>query len=422
MSPAPVEGADGRTGGPLAGVRVIDLSQMLAGPYCTMILADLGADVVKIEPPGGDPARVFGPFHPDDELRAFGGYFQSINRNKRSIVLDLKDAEGLAVFDRLLDDADILVENYRFGVMERLERSYEILHESWPRLVYASIRGYGDRYGGESPRADWPAYDLTAQALGGFMGITGLPELPLKSGPGLGDVFPAVTATVGVLAALHERGETGKGRYVDIAMYDAVLALCERIVHQHSYTGSVPGRQGNDHPLLCPFDVFRAADGWVTIASPSDSHWRTLCHAIGRPEMGDDPRFARNEDRLERAGEVRDVVGGWTASRTRAQILDVLGGRFPIAPVNDVADIFADPHVAARGMTVPLEHPGVAEPLEVAGSPIKLSGNGGDAYRRAPILAEHASEILAEAGYDEAEVARLLGVPALGAESEGCSC
>src|SRR5437764_3932873 len=230
---------------PLHGLRVVDLTRMLAGPYCTMLLADLGADVVKVEPPGGDGTRSTGPFAEDDELRAYGGYFQSVNRNKRSIAVDLKQEAGREVVARLAAAADVLVENFRPGVMERLGLGYESLAEANPRLVYAAVRGFGDPRTGDSPYRDWPAFDVTAQAFGGFMGITGpMPGQPQKAGPGIGDIFPATLAAPGVLAAVHHRRETGRGQFVDVAMYDGVLALCERIVYQHSYAGAVPSQQG----------------------------------------------------------------------------------------------------------------------------------------------------------------------------------
>ncbi|MCW2532843.1 MAG: yfdE, partial [Blastococcus sp.] len=216
--------------GPLTGLRVIDLTQVLSGPFCTMLLADLGADVVKVEPPSGDVARLWGPHVPTPEgvegPATYGGYFASVNRNKRSICLDLKDPEGRQTLLDLLDDADVLVENFRVGVMDRFGLSYEELHARFPKLVYASIRGFGDPRTGLSPYADWPAFDIIAQAMGGVMGVTGADaDHPVKVGPGIGDIFPAVLAAVGLLAALRHADATGQGQFVDVAMYDSVLAL-----------------------------------------------------------------------------------------------------------------------------------------------------------------------------------------------------
>jgi crotonobetainyl-CoA:carnitine CoA-transferase CaiB-like acyl-CoA transferase len=412
---AEMDGAQrgGSVQGPLAGVRVVDLSQMLAGPYTTMLLADLGAEVVKVEPPTGDPARAFGPFHPDDELRSHGGYFQSINRGKRSIALDLKAPEGRDLVGRLVDGADVVVENFRVGVMERLGLAYERLAERNPGLVYAAVRGFGDPRTGESPYAAWPAFDLTAQAMGGFMSITGLPDQPLKAGPGIGDLFPGTLLALGVVSALQERERSGRGQFVDVAMFDAVLSLCERIVHQHTYTGEVPGRVGNDHPLLSPFDVLPTRDGHVTIASPTDGHWRALCDVMERPDLGEDPRFSTNADRLSHAAELRDLCAGWTQERTTAEVVAQLAGRVPVGPVNDVAAIVADPHARARDMVVAVEHPGVGAEVAVAGSAIKLSRTPTSVRGRAPLLGEHTRAEAAAAGLAPGEVEELLAAGVL---------
>jgi len=406
-------------GGPLAGLKVIDLTQMLAGPYCTLLLGMLGAEVIKIESLSGDNTRPGGPFREDDRLRAYGGYFQSINRNKKSLALDLRQERGREVLRRLASEAEVLVENFRVGVMDRLGLSWETLHELNPRLVYACIRGFGDPRTGESPCVSWPAYDVVSQAMGGLMAITG-PDAgqPTKVGPGVGDVFPGTLAAVGLLAALAHARETGEGQMVDVSMVDGILSLCERPVYQYSYTGTVAGPQGNTHPLLCPFDMFPAADGWVTIAAPRDEQWRALCTRMGCPEHGTDPRYATNQERLVHGGEVRRIVSDWTGVRSRAQITEVLGGHVPVGPVNTVADIFRDPHVAAREMLVQVEHPGCDTPVTVAGNPIKLTGTPGSATRRAPLLGEDSDETLRGIGYSDAEIRALhrAGVvgPALG--------
>lgn len=394
--------------GPLAGLRVIDLTLMLSGPFCTMLLADLGADVVKVEPPNGDLTRLAGPFREDDELRAFGGYFHSINRNKRSVVLDLKTERGKELLKRLVAGADVLVENFRPRVMDRLGLAYERLREDNPRLVYASIRGFGDPRTGESPYVEWPAFDVTAQAMGGFMGITGTLEgEPLKAGPGVGDIFPAALGAVGILAAVRHATQTGEGQYVDVAMYDGVLSLCERIVYQYSYAGEVPRPQGNTHPILSPFDVFKTRDGWATIAAPTDNHWRTLCEVMGRPEAAQDERFKNNYVRARNSDAVRELVGSWTAGMTNDELLAAIGGRVPVAPVNAVDDIFADAHTRIREMLVEVEQPGSAQPVTLAGTAIKLTQTPGGVYRRGPLLGEHTDEVLAEIGLRAGELGEL---------------
>jgi crotonobetainyl-CoA:carnitine CoA-transferase CaiB-like acyl-CoA transferase len=394
----------GGGGGPLRGLRVIDLTQMLAGPYCTMLLADLGADVIKVEPPGGDMTRFTGPFFPEDQEHAYGGYFGSINRNKRSIVVDLKTEEGKDVLRRMAASSPVLVENFRAGVMERLGLAWETLHAANPALVYGTIRGFGDPRTGESPYVAWPAFDVVAQAMGGVMGITGTADgVPLKAGPGIGDIYPAALAALGVVAAVRHAERTGEGQLVDVGMVDAVLSMCERIVYQYSYAGVVPGPEGNAHPMLCPFENFPTEDGWITIAAPGDAHWRLLCDVMGRPELGDDERFRTSRDRVRNAPETRRVVGEWTRLRSTRDAVAALGGKVPAGPVQTVRDIFADPHARSRDMLVEVEHAGCDSRKAVyAGTPIKLTATPGGVYRRPPRLGEHTAEVLAEFGIESA--------------------
>ncbi len=383
-------------GGPLSDVVVLDFTWMLAGPYCTMLLADLGAHVIKIEPPGGDPMRAAGPFREDDTMRAYGGYFQSINRNKDSVVLDLKTAEGRDVVHRLTTRADLVVENFRAGVMDRLGVGYATLRSVNPALVYGSIRGYGDDAGGVSPHRDRPAVDVSIQAEAGLMGITGPgPGQPTKAGPGVGDIFPGTMCAVGLLAALHHARRSGVGQYVDIAMFDSVLSLCERIVYQYSYSGLVSEPSGNAHPLFVPFDVFEAADGFLAISASEDGHWAALTRAMGRPELSDDVRFLTAADRLEHATEVRQIVGTWLSHHTALEVVDLVGDEIPVGRVNTVRHIWDDPHVHAREMLVEVEQPGCDTPVTVAGCPIKLSETATGIWRRAPLLGEHTTEVLA---------------------------
>jgi len=395
-------------GGALAGLRVIDLTQMLAGPYCTMMLADQGADVIKIEPVNGDPTRGFGPFRADDEKHHFGGYFQSTNRNKKSLALDLKSEEGKALFRRLAKDADAVVENFRAGVMDRLGIGYESLAAENPKLVYACIRGFGDPRTGASPYVDRPAFDVVAQAMGGAMGITG-PDArtPMKIGPGVGDIFPAALSAFGIMAAVHHAQKTGQGQFVDVAMYDGIVSMAERIVYQQSYTGRSPVPEGNQHPILCPFGTFPAKDGQVTVGCPKDSFWRELADAMGRPELATDPKFRTNNDRLKHSAETVAIVEAWTSARTKAEIAEALDGRVPFGPVNTAADIFADPHMAARNMLVEVEHPGSAAPVTIASTPIRMTATPGGVSRRAPISGEDTDAILAELGLGAEEIAAL---------------
>ena len=396
------------TEGALSDMRIVDLTQMLAGPICTQFLADQGAQVIKVEPLAGDGIRSSGPFRSDDTLRAFGGYFQSVNRNKLSVALDLKQAAGKDLFLRLVRDADVVVENFRAGVMERLGLGYETLREGNPRLVYAAIRGFGDPRSGKSPYADWPAYDVVAQAMGGIAGITGEAEgRPVKVGPGVGDIVPGLMAGIGILSAVHHAKRSGRGQFVDVAMADSVLALCERIVYQQSYEGRTPGPEGNRHPLLCPFGLFRASDGWVAIACPDEKLWGKLARIIGRGEMATDPRYATNTARLQHAAEVIAAVEDFTRVRSKAELARLLGGIAPFGPVCTAEDIFADPHFRQRDMIVDVEHPGCDGPVQIAGVPIKLSETPGRVHRRAPLIGEHTEQVLRGLGLEAAHIEQL---------------
>ncbi|QQS14938.1 MAG: CoA transferase [Rhodospirillales bacterium] len=381
---------------------------MLAGPYCTQLLADQGAEVVKVEPLDGDHTRIVGPYRADDSDRAYGGYFASINRNKRSIAVDLKRPEGRELVLRLADGADAIVENYRTGVMDRLGLSYETLRARNPKLVYAAIRGFGDPRTGASPYVDWPAYDVVAQAMGGIMAITGPDkDTPMKVGPGIGDIMPATMGAVGIVSALYRASRTGQGQFVDVGMVDAVLALCERTLYQHSYVGAVPAPEGNHHPMLCPFGMFPAKDGAVTIAAHSDIHWPILCRAIGLDRLADDPRLASVQDRRAHQDEIIAAISAFTRARTKRELLGVLGGVVPFGPVYDVRDIVADPHFRARDMVVSVPQPGSAAPATIAGVPIKMTETPGRVRRRAPLLGEDTDDVLARAGLSAAEIVRL---------------
>jgi crotonobetainyl-CoA:carnitine CoA-transferase CaiB-like acyl-CoA transferase len=392
------------TFGALRSLRVIDLTQVLAGPFCTMMLADHGAEIIKVEPIEGESTRRVGPFDSEDGLRAYGGYFQSVNRNKKSLAIDLKTDEGRDILLRLVDTADLLVENFRVGVMDRLGLSYETLSSRNPRLVYVSIRGFGDPRTGESPYVDWPAFDVIAQAMGGLISING-PEAdsPLKSGPGVGDIVPALMAAFGGLAAVMRARETGRGQYVDVAMVDGVLALCERLVHQLSYQHKVPRPEGNRHPLLCPFGVVQAKDGWVAIACHRDHFWADLCGLMGREALATDPRFATNEARLANAAVVYDSITEYTRNWTKRELMERLGGRIPFGPVFDAHDIENDPHFRTR-MLAEVEHPGLDRPVHIAGVPIRMTETPGGVHRRAPLAGENTDDILLGAGFTVADL------------------
>jgi crotonobetainyl-CoA:carnitine CoA-transferase CaiB-like acyl-CoA transferase len=383
--------------GPLTGIRIVDLTRALAGPFCTMLLADLGADVIKVEPPESDMARYSDPFLPEDSDRAYGGYFASINRNKRGIVLDLKQDAHREALLRLIDTADAVVENFRAGVMERLGLGFESLHERNPRLVYAAIRGFGDPRTGESPYVDWPAYDVVAQAVSGVVSVTGTTEgQVLKVGPSIGDLYPGTMAALGITAALLHARATGEGQFMDVAMYDACFALVEAAVYRYSYRGVVTRPTGNSHPQLSPFDIYPTRDGHCAIAAPTQVHWDLLCAFMDRPDLIHDPRTVSNKDRVQNSDFVRDLLTEWTHQHTSAELVELLGGKVPVGPVNDVTDLFADPHLAARQMLVAVDQPNDTRPVVLPNSPIKYTRTPTGVYRRPPKLGEHNDEILAE--------------------------
>lgn len=375
----------------LEGVRVLDLSRMLSGPYCSMFLADHGAEVIKIESCTGDTSRGNGPYRDDDPDHEWAGYLVSLNRGKKSIQLDLKSPQGKADFRRLAATADVVLENFRPGVMDRLGLSYESLATKNPRLVYGAIRGFGDPRTGASPYGDWPSYDVVAQAMGGLMSMTG-PDAqhPTKVGPGIGDVFAGMMMSFGILAAVREAEATGVGQFVDVAMYDAMLSLCERMVYLHDMTGVVPSPEGNGHPFLAPFGLYPASDGHVALGIVDDGFWQTLTTVMERPDLGRDRRFATRGGRADHAAEINRIVSDWSANHSKADLTELLGGRVPFGPLNTVTDIFNDPHVAARHMLERIAHPDPGHaPWTVAANPLRFTGHSRRPLPAPPRLGEH---------------------------------
>jgi crotonobetainyl-CoA:carnitine CoA-transferase CaiB-like acyl-CoA transferase len=368
-----------------------------------MLLADLGADVIKVEPPLGDMARYLGP-HPDDrETCQYGGYFASINRNKRSIVLNLKTEADRDTFLRLAETADAVVENARVGVIDRLGIGYEVLRARNPRIVYAAIRGFGDPRTGESPYADWPAFDIVAQSMGGMVSTTGPSgSRGMPAGASVGDLFPGTLAALGLVSAVHAARRSGEGQFLDVAMYDGVLLLCEAIVYRFSADGAVAPPKGFGHPALSPFDVFETKDGAAAIAAPKDEQWRALCEVIGRPDLIEDERTVNVLVRVVHRELVDQAILAWTRQTTTQELVAALARKVPVGPVNTAADIFTDPHPKIRGMLVEVEQPGKNRPITLAGPPIKLTGTPSAIYRRPPNIGEHSEEILAEAGIGSA--------------------
>jgi len=363
-----------------------------------MILADMGADVIKVESlPYGDTVRLIGPYTEVDDEHNFGGYFASNNRNKRSVLLDFDDPSDLDRLRRLIDKAHVVVENFRPGVMEQLGLSYESLHERNQALVYAAIRGFGDPRTGESPLSAWPAFDIVAQAMGGVVGITGTIEGEhVASGPSIGDLFPATMAAVGILGALHHARATGIGQFLDVAMVDSLVALCESVTWRYSYTGQIQAPRGTEHPSLCPFEIYDTGDGHVAIAAPIHTQWTILCDIIGRPDLKKDERTKSSRRRVINRQLVREVIEAWTTQWSTVDVVSELGGRVPAGPVNTAVDFVNSAHVKAREMLVAIEHPGSGRPVITPNTPIRFTETPGGVYRRAPKLGEHNAEVFAE--------------------------
>jgi crotonobetainyl-CoA:carnitine CoA-transferase CaiB-like acyl-CoA transferase len=302
----------------------------------------------------------------------------------------------------LVDGADVVMENFRVGVMEGLGLAYETLHARNPRLVYGAIRGFGDPRTGASPYADWPAFDVVAQAMSGAVSATGTAEGDtVRVGPSVGDLYPATVAVVAVLAALMHARQTGEGQFVDVAMVDALVALGEALVYRYSYTGMVTGPTGNSHPQLTPFDIYPTADGACAIAAPTANHWDRLCRIMRREDLLTDERTLTNRERVANAEFVRAQMVAWTTSRTTAEIVACLGGKVPVGPVNNAVDLFSDPHLRARQMLVAVEHAGAERPLVFPDTPMRFTATPAGIYRRAPRLGEHTEEILAELAKEE---------------------
>lgn len=381
--------------GPLQGLRIVDVTHAAAGPWAAMLLADLGAEVIKIEPPAGEFTRFTRPFL-DDGSGPYGGRYSARNRNKRSIALDLTNDDDRETFLNLIETADGLIENMRGGVMDRLGVGWETLNERNPRLVYAAIRGFGDARSGASPYADWPAFDVIAQAMGGLVSMTGTDaEHPLRAGPLIGDIFPASLTCVGLLSAIMHAQKTGQGQFVDVSMVDSMMSLCTSTQTMFDYEGRPYTPQGNGSDDVAPFDIYETADGHCAVAAPRPSHWEPLCEIMERPDLLEDERLVDLVSRAQHREVVNEAVGSWVKTRTTAELVELLGGRVPVGPVLGPADWVTDPHVEARGMLVEVQHPHHRPTIEVA-CPIKFSATPARTYVAPPILDQDGPAIRAE--------------------------
>ncbi|MBO8154089.1 MAG: CoA transferase [Thermovirga sp.] len=385
----------------LEGIRVLDFTRVLAGPFCTMVLADLGAEVVKVERPGvGDDSRAFGPF-----IGQESAYFMSINRNKKSITLNLKDQRAVEIVKKMIPHFDVVVENFRPGVMDRLGLGYESLKELNPRLIYASSSGFGHT----GPYSQLPAYDLIVQGMGGIMSITGPDEQhPTKVGSSIADIFAGVFCAIGILAALNHREKTGEGQKVDVSMLDCQVAILENAISRYFVTGKIPTPIGNRHPSIAPFATFKTQDGFINIAIGNDFIWNRFCNLVGRPELAEDSRFISNEARNNNWEELEPILEEIMAKdNTAAWIEKLRSVGVPCGPINNIEQLVNDPQVLEREMIVEVEHP-VAGNLKMPGCPIKMSKTPGKIEKPAPLLGGDNEEILTRfAGLSKEELKTL---------------
>jgi Predicted acyl-CoA transferases/carnitine dehydratase len=373
---------------PLEGIRVLDLSRVLAGPYCTMLLADMGAEVIKIEEPEkGDDSRGYPPFD-----RGVSMYYANLNRNKKSVALNLKDPQDKQTLFDLIAVSDVIVENYKPGTMEKLGFSYEAIKAANPRIILGSISGFG-QYG---PYRDLPGYDAIAQAMSGIMSVTGWSDSPpTRTGTAIGDVLAGLNCCIGILASLVGKRRSDRGERIDVSLVDCSVSAMETIIEIFMAEGRIPERIGNRYEFIYPYDTYPAKDGWVVIAVGSDPLWAKFCKAIGREELLADARFALNKDRVKENAALSEIVSAWSRERSIQEVLDLMhASGVPCAPINTIDKVVADPHIAvAREMIVETEHPSGGT-MKIVGCPIKFSEASKASYGKAPMLGENNAEVM----------------------------
>lgn len=387
--------------GPLEGVRVLDMTWALAGPFCSMILSDLGAEVIKVEnPEGGDTARKNFPF-----IEGISSYFLSVNRGKKSITVNLQHPSGKELILNLAKKSDVLVENFRPGVMDRLGLGYSALRQANPRMIYAACSGFGQK----SPYAHRPAFDVIVQGMGGTLSITGEEGgRPVRVGYSIGDLGGGVFTALGILAALHERERSGQGQMVDVAMMDCQMAFLENAFTRYFATGEIPQRIGTRHPVLTPFQALPTKDGYIVVAVARDNFWKRFCKALNREDLIADERFLGNRERTANHKQLEPILSNVTRTRTTAEWVEILEKHdLPFGPLNAIDQVAADPHTAAREMIAEVKH-SKAGKLKVVNSPIKLSRTPVKLERASPELGEYTEEVLMGLlGLSRGEVARL---------------
>ncbi len=373
-------------GKPLAGIRVLDLTRVLAGPFCTMQLADMGAEVIKIERPGtGDDSRYFGPWKNGES-----SYYILVNRGKKDITLNFREPQAMELFNGLVSQADVVVENFKPGVTKKLGLDYETLKKHNPSLVYASISGCG-QYGPYSAR---PGYDIVAQAMGGLMSITGYPdEPPARAGSSIADISAGLYAATAIAAALYRRERTGEGDYIDVSLLDSIFAFCETNIVRYTIGGVVPQRVGSRHPLSAPFDIYRASDGYVVIAVANEVLMERLFQLIGKPELHKDPRFETDAKRSIHDKELKVILEEWLQAYTVAEAVDLLLTKaIPASPVLSIPEICQDPQIAARHMLVDVQQPKAGR-VQITGTPMKFASSADDDFSPAPQMGQDNYEV-----------------------------
>lgn len=384
---------------PLQGLKVVDLTTALNGPFCTMTLADYGAEVIKVEPVNGEQCRTWGPL---DEKSGESGFFAQINRNKKGTTLNLKSEKGLDMFYELVKDADILVENYKGGVTKKLKIDYETIRQINPGIIYGSSSGFG-QYG---PITHRPCYDIVAQAMGGMLNLTGyVDQDPVKVGPSVADHVAGIYLTVGILMALYNREKTGVGQHVDVSMVDTIFSLLENNIPYYTVGGFIPGRMGNVDSTIAPFDVYKCKDGFVAMGVGNDRMWEKFCQVIGHEELLEDSRYETNVSRYENyMPDLQRVITEWAQQYTKAEIEEIMDkGAIPCGPVLNIKEAMEHPHIVAREMIVHCEHPLIGD-MQIQGCVMKMSETPGSVDAPSPLLGQHNAEIF---GLTEEEVAQL---------------